>query len=384
MTRSVFQRAGFAASALLISLAAVVGFAAPAQAAPDTLVVTTPTNGSTTSSRTVTVAGTGTPGAAVALGDANDLSVVYGTAPVLPDSSWTFDIVFASNAPTAQSVIAVQADPSDTVNPLAGDETVSFNLPAPVTTPPSAPLVVTSPADNSTSTSRIIQFTGTVPVGSTVVTTLDDGTVQIPSAQVDGAGNFIALGQVPFTGSDTRTFTLSGADASGNPFTPVDITVTVPAAIAPPVIESPVDGASIATTQLTLSGTGVAGRNIFVLALSDSTTLDDLQMADAMNAADPIVVDSSGRWSVTLPVTPGTYAAVALHTSTPTPGSPVEAASLPSNVPTFTITAPVVVAQLANTGTDPMTVAGVGAGFLLAGLLLVASRRARLRLPSIR
>ena len=137
--------------------------------ATQTLVVTTPKDGTTTATRTVTFSGTGTAGSRVSLSG----NFPFVQATVGADNAWSVNVTFADDAATAQSVRLTQV----TGGVGTGDVTVAFSLPAVTTTPTPTPTptptlatpVITSPKDGAKLVGSTVTFTGTGTPGSNIL-----------------------------------------------------------------------------------------------------------------------------------------------------------------------------------------------------------------------
>ncbi|MGU3410642.1 hypothetical protein ACLBWP_11085 [Microbacterium sp. M1A1_1b] len=228
--------------------------------ATQTLVVATPTEGSTTATRTVTFSGTGTANSVVTLtGDFPRVQANVGA-----DNAWTVDVTFADDAATAQSVRLTQV----TGGVGTGDVTRAFSLPA-VTTPPTTPAldtpVITSPKDGAELVGDSVTFEGTGTPGSNILV------VAAPTDQVNANARAAAEPADPtdpiVVGTDgTWSVTLAAApgdytavaqgfllDANGDP---------VLDANGDPVVSAPSDPvqftlvAAAATTPVNTGGTG--------------------------------------------------------------------------------------------------------------------------------
>jgi hypothetical protein len=102
-----------------------VNFSLPAPAA--TFTVTSPTEGQTLASRTVTFTGTGTNGSTVNVLDTNGTRVPGTTAAVVSNGTWSTTGTYPADAPVAQTVDINQV----TGGAGRGAATVHFTLPAP-------------------------------------------------------------------------------------------------------------------------------------------------------------------------------------------------------------------------------------------------------------
>lgn len=238
--------------------------------ATQTLVVTTPKDGETTATRTVTFSGTGTAGSRVSL--TGDFPFVQAT--VGNDGSWSVDVTFADDAAVAQSVRLTQV----TGGAGTGDVTVAFSLPAastpPTTTPTLDTPVITTPKDGAALVGSSVTFEGTGTPGSNIVL------VAVPTDQVQAQSRAQARAAQPADPTDpivvgadgTWSVTLAAApgdytavaqafllDANGDP---------VLDANGQPVASDPSDPveftltAAAATTPVSGTGTGTTGTGV--------------------------------------------------------------------------------------------------------------------------
>jgi hypothetical protein len=117
---------------------ATVDFTLPS--AVFSLTVTSPADGQTVASRTVTFTGTGTDGSTVNVLDREGNRIPGTTAAVVSDGIWSTTGTYAADAPAAQTVDVNQV----TGGAGRGEVVVNFDLPTP--TPPTAPATPTAPA----------------------------------------------------------------------------------------------------------------------------------------------------------------------------------------------------------------------------------------------
>ena len=251
--------------------------------ATQTLVVTTPKDGDTAATRTVTFSGTGTAGSRVSL----DGDFPFVQATVADDGAWSVDVTFAEDAATAQSVRLTQV----TGGVGTGDVTVRFSLPAattPPTTPPTTPIaldtpVITTPENGAEVVGSQVTFEGTGTPGSNILLVAVPTDQVTPTARAaaqpadptdpivvgtDGTWS-VTLAAAPGDYTAAATSFLLGADgqpvldANGDPVVsapsePVEFTVTAtPAAGTTPVGTGTGSGtAPVATGTGTVTPTG--------------------------------------------------------------------------------------------------------------------------------
>ncbi|MFD1715076.1 hypothetical protein ACFSBZ_11385 [Amnibacterium flavum] len=382
MPLSRLWRAAIAAPATaLLAVGGVMITAAPAQAAPGTLIVSAPTDGAALESRSVDVVGTGTDGATVLV--ATDTGV-FGPVTVT-DGAFTVPVAFADDAVETQSIAVVQT--------VAGDSEpdellLTVTLP-PVEEEPATPagvIEVTSPREGETLSARTVTYTGTAPVGATLTASTEYpllGELTLGSVPVDADGNFTFV--VPFAPATENpvSVTFSGVDADGIALEAVTVSNDLPDPVAAPVITAPTS-AAIVGTSVTFSGTGIPGNGIaLVVVAADEASAAALSSVDPLSLATPIIVQPDGTWTATYTLAYGSFAVTAVHTSDPTTTLIPEILSLPSEPVAFSLVAPIVTASASNTGPMLAETGPAQAGFLApaallflgAGALLMAARR---------
>ncbi|MEU6134591.1 Ig-like domain-containing protein [Nocardioides sp. NPDC047086] len=222
--------------------------------APDAPVITSPTDGSTTSDTTPTITGTGEPGATV---EVTIDGQVVGEATVDADGNWELPLTDPL-ADGEHTVTATQTDQAGNVSDPSAPVTFTVDAAA-----PEAP-VITSPADGSSTQDTTPTISGTAEPGTTVEVTID-GTV-VGSAPVDGDGSWNLILTDPLV-EGPHTATATATDESGNtsdPSEPVTFTVDQTAPEAP-VITGPADGSTVSDTTPPITGTGEPGATVEVV-----------------------------------------------------------------------------------------------------------------------
>ncbi|WP_194293017.1 Ig-like domain-containing protein [Streptomyces smaragdinus] len=304
--------------------------------APDAPVITGPADGSTITSTTPTITGTGEPGATV---DVTIDGTVVGTTVVAPDGTWSLPTT-TPLADGPHTVTATQTDPSGNVSPVA---TSTFTVD---TTAPDAP-VITSPAEGSVTSDTTPTITGTGTPGSTVTVTDTSGiTLGTATVAPDGTWSFDS---VPLADS-TYTISATQTDPAGN-VSPVSNSVifTVDtAAPSAPTITSPADGSTIADNTPTITGTGEPGATVDVV-------VDGVPVGTATVGLD-------GTWSLptTTPLADGPHTVTA--TQTDASGNVSPAATSNFTVDATAPAAPVITAPAdgSTTGNPTPTITGTG------------------------
>ncbi|ROS54742.1 hypothetical protein [Frigoribacterium sp. PhB24] len=371
------------------------------------LTLATPTEGSTTDSRTVTFTGTATQGSTVTVSNA---SGELGRQNLGNASTYSITVPYDAAATQAQTVTVGGILGGSGLTPI----TRNFTIPA--VAAPAKTVTLDSPAAGTTTESRSVTFTGTAPVGSTVTITGADG--ELGRANLGNASTYSITVEYAADAPVDQTVTVGGfVGGSGFDNTVVRsfalpaevVPPTTPVVLDAPVITSPTQGQVVVGDQVTFEGTGTPGSNI-LLAVVPTDQLPELEApADEMRAAaepadpaDPIVVDADGNWTVTLALTPDDYTAAAVAFLLDADGAPVlddagqPIVSDPSADVAFSLVAAVVPAGtpatpiatgtagttgLAYTGSEGTEAAiGIGAAVLLLGstLMVLARRRAKL------
>jgi len=295
---------------------------------PVNLVVTSPKNGDTTASNTVTFTGTGNPGNIVNILDADGNKLVTPYVIVDENGNWTADVTFDDDAARAQTVRVTQIDGASG----RGDVRVTFNLPADEVVPPVTQLdapVIVHPEDGQT---------------------IREDTVTIDGTGTPGAYVVVAVATDSFFdeySTDLRNLLLAAVEAS-NP------------ALA---------------DQMSLLADEDAS------AAAEPTPLDE-----------PILVGADGTWTVTVALEDGSYTAAALQVAADMEAGTVSAVSGYSNQVDFIVAPALVPAPagagtvpsnasgtsaLPETGSNDAGLIGLAAALTLAGGLLVALRRKR-------
>lgn len=379
-------------------------------AAPE-FTITSPKNGDTVKSRTVTFTGTGFEGQPVnVLNAAGDRLI---QAIPAADGSWSGTYTFADTDAVTQNLTANETN----VGAAGASQAFSITLPAAAPAAPS--FTVTSPKNGETVKSRTVQFTGTGTEGEPVNVLAEDGTrlfQTIPGAD----GTWSATYTFPDTVAVTQNLTANELNV-GAAGAPIDFTITLPAVetapvptLATPVITSPKTGAKLTGSNVTFTGTGTPGSNILLAVVPTAQVkAAEAQAAKAQakvtapkattpaDPQDPIVVGADGTWKVTLALKANDYTAEAASFLLDAQGQPVLDANGdpvvagPSNDVEFVLTAavttpagtrtatPVATAtdadgSLAFTGSNTAPIAGFAALLVaLGGVFTFFARRRR-------
>ncbi|WP_440708335.1 hypothetical protein [Herbiconiux sp. YIM B11900] len=352
--------------------------AGAANAAEDTLVVTSPTPGQVLDSRTVVFAGTGSNGSTVNVLDEDGDRIPGTTAAVVSDGVWTTTGTYEETDEVEQTVYVNQV----TGGSGAGEEEVSFVL------PPAYGFAVLSPVEGETTVSRTVVFGGTGTDGATVNVLDDDGN-RIPGTEAAVVTDGIWVTTGTYTEDDAIDQTVYVNQVIGGAGRGEQtVSFKLPEELLPaPVITAPTAGQALTGASVTFTGTGTPGKNVLLAVVPTSAVGQLSSMAQAVPAdpEDPIVVDDNGDWTVTLALEPGDYtAAAALVTLGPDntlesiisePSIPVQFTLAAAAVPVTPVTpAGDGSTKLANTGAE-LGALGLGGVLAAAGLVLVLVRR---------
>ncbi|NPC68618.1 OmpA family protein [Corallococcus exiguus] len=280
-----------------------------------TVAISTPGNGTSVNTATVTVTGTTTNATSVTL---TFEGASYGPVTVDASGNWSY----ALPGPLAEGSYTVTAVSTNGAGTNSATATSTFTVDL---TPPT--VAISTPVDGSTVNTPNVTVTGT-STGATSVTLTYNGTNYGP-IPVDGSGNWsyplpVTLPEGPITVTATAT------DAAGNTSTPDDITFTVDLTDPEVDITSPVDGATVASSTVTVTGTSVGATSVTI-------TFEG-------NDYGPIAVDASGNWSYALPgpLADGTYTVTAVATDAAGNESTPDSVTFTVDVtaPTVAITTP--------------------------------------------
>jgi uncharacterized repeat protein (TIGR01451 family) len=290
--------------------------------------VTSPAANATVLSRTVAFTGTGTPGSTVRVLDAGG-TPVPGTraATVGANTVWTATGTFPLTAPVTEHVTAEQT----IGGARTGTDAVTLHLPG----GPAGLFAVISPADNATSPSRTVAFTGTGTPGSTMRVLGTGGTpVSGTRAATVGANTvWTATGTFPLTAPVTEHVTAEQTTAGTTTGTDA-LTVHLPAPTYPLTTTWPANGSTVASRTVAFTGTGTPGSTVRVLGAGGTP----------VSGTGAATVASNGIWSTTGNFTASAPAIQHLTVEQRAGGSVQGTAALtmdlPAPAPAFAITSP--------------------------------------------
>jgi predicted hotdog family 3-hydroxylacyl-ACP dehydratase len=292
-------------------------------------VITSPTDGTSTSNNKPTISGTGQAGDTVTVYDG---TTVIGTATV--DSNGNWSLTPATVLVDGKHVItATQEDAAGNESGVSNTVNLTIVLSAPV---------ITSPTDGTSTSNNKPTISGTGQAGDTV--TVYDGTTVIGTATVDSNGNW-SLTPATVLVDGKHVITATQEDAAGNE-SGVSNTVNLTIVLSAPVITSPTDGTSTSNNKPTISGTGQAG--------------DTVTVYDGTTVIGTATVDSNGNWSMIV----GTALADGNHVITAIQADAAGNASGASNTVNLKIvpSAPVITSPTDGTSTsnNKPTISGTG------------------------
>ncbi|GAA4265483.1 beta strand repeat-containing protein [Frondihabitans peucedani] len=277
VTASAVQTFGGVASPAVTRTFAVV--------AQQPLVITAPTANRTftvvspTATTAVTVSGTATPGAAIALDLGSGLT---GTATADASGAWTTQV--AGVGVGSYTISATQTSGGVTSPVATRPFTVVAGAALTVTAPTDGTRIVV-PGQTGTTT---VTVTGSAQPGATVRADLGGGLTGTTTAAADGSYS------IPVAGVGVGDYSVRVTQSvGGSTSAPITRAITVVAS-APLVIQAPVPGGQfrvagpLSTTPVTVSGTAEKGASVTV------------QLADGVSRT--VTADAvSGTWSATFP-----------------------------------------------------------------------------------
>ncbi|GAB3573396.1 hypothetical protein GCM10027406_01770 [Leifsonia lichenia] len=245
-----------------------------------------PVDGETVADSNPVFTGSGEPGAAVVVSDANGVELASTT--VGTDGAWavTSEVALANGAVTATA--------TQTVAGATGATTASVSFTVAAAAHVAQPLTLTSPAIGDVVAVSKPEFSGTGEPGATIRVKGSSGRV-LASATVDAAGNWSVTSEIEL-GNDHYVGTVSQVVPGGDT-TSVALSYTVKVVAAKGFeVTSPAIGAVLATDTPVFAGVGTPGATVEIRGSSGrvlaSTTID----ADGNWSATSQVQLSSGRY----------------------------------------------------------------------------------------
>jgi RHS repeat-associated protein len=294
---------------------------------PPTITIANPANNSTTQAETISVNGTatdtgGTTPSGIASITVNGVSATFDSAT----GNWNFASVALNIGTNTITVIA-----TDTAGNISTSAVTVTREAIPDTTPPT--LIVTSPANNSTTQAETITVSGTVTdTGGTTPSGVANVKVNGVTATLTGE-NWTLANVALVVGANTITVT--SADNTGNLATQtVTVTRELPPDTNPPVItiNSPQNQSSTYEGQITVTGTAVD------LGINASGVQH--VFVNGIEAA----LQANGNWSASVSLNIGNNPITVTATDAATPTNQgtaqIQVTRLENPSPTLTITSP--------------------------------------------
>ncbi|MFP2898213.1 Ig-like domain-containing protein, partial [Corallococcus sp. 4LFB] len=240
--------------------------------APVAPVIASPTSGQTVATQTPTLSGTAEANSTVTVREG---PTVLCTATANSSGAWACSTA-STLADGAHTVSATARDAAGNTGPA------STSVPFSVDTTAPAPPVVTSPTSGQAVSTSTPTITGTAEAGSTV--TVREGTTVLCTATADASGAWSCTSSTLTDGPHTVSVTARDAVGNTSPARTVSFTVdaTLPDA---PVIVTPANGAALAASPVTYSGTAEPGSRVTV-------TLDGTSLGT-------VTANGAGEWSFT-------------------------------------------------------------------------------------
>ncbi|WP_244239108.1 adventurous gliding motility protein AgmC [Corallococcus carmarthensis] len=300
---------------------------------PPTVAISTPADGSTIGTDTVTLTGTSTGATSVTL---TYNGTDYGPIPVDGAGNWTYQLPVS--LPEGSVTVTATATDAAGNESTPDDTTFTVDLTAPE-------VDITAPANGVTVASGTVTVTGT-STGATFVTVTFEGADYGPIA-VDASGNWSYTLPGPLA-DGTYTVTAVATDAAGNESTPDSSTFTVDTTAPVVAITTPANGSTVGA-NVTVTGTASGGATSVTVSFQGTNY-------------GPIPVDASGNWSQALPgpLANGTYTVTAVAVDAVGNTSPTATSTFTVNTaaPTVAITTPANGSTLTNPN---VTVTGTAA-----------------------
>jgi hypothetical protein len=208
-------------------------FTAAAEATQAEFSVTSPKNGDTVDSRTVTFTGTGQEGDQINLLDSNGdrLGGFGNVARVGADQTWSLSVTFPADAATQQAVRVTDVRGGSG----AGDTTININLPAADVTAPTSALTLVSPTDGSTVGSRTVTYSGKGTPGDAIAVVNQNGDPVAPATVVGDDGTWTTTGTFSDSAALQQNLTVGEVDPTDlTVVDAIDFTITLPAVATTP------------------------------------------------------------------------------------------------------------------------------------------------------
>ena len=263
--------------------------------APAAPVIITPAAGAFVPATDVEITGTAEPNATVRI---RESSVVRGSAQTDAAGAWTVILGFTDGA---HSITAEAVDPAGNVGPSVAR---AFTVDSVAPPPPS----ILTPAQHAFLNSSTVTVGGTAEPGATIELFMEANPAG--TTTVGGGGAW----SITITLADgAHSATAIAVDAAGNegPLSEARVFAVDTVVPLPPVITSPVNGATFATANVTITGT--AEHSTIIRIIESSVVIGTTGAG------------SDGNWSITLPFANGSYSVTATSSDAATNTSPPSA-----------------------------------------------------------
>ncbi|NOK08044.1 Ig-like domain-containing protein [Corallococcus exercitus] len=234
-------------------------------------VIASPTSGQTVATQTPTLSGTAEANSTVTVREG---TTVLCTATANSSGAWS--CTSSTLADGAHTVSATARDAAGNTGPASTSVPFSVDTTAPATP------VVTAPTSGQAVATSTPAITGTAEAGSTV--TVREGTTVLCTATADASGAWSCTSSTLTDGPHTVSVTARDAVGNTSPARTVSFTVDATRPDAP-VIVTPANGAALAASPVTYSGTAEPGSRVTV-------TLDGTSLGT-------VTANGAGEWSFT-------------------------------------------------------------------------------------
>ena len=248
-------------AALTLALGGALFGATAANAADGQLVITSPTNGSTTASRDVDIVGTAVPGASINVFADDSRAQRIGTATT-DRTTGAFTVDLPAYAETALASQSVFVDGVVGGSGFSDAQTVAFRLPI------SKFLTVATPTEGQVFDTRTVTVSGTASQGATVTVSGAEG--ELARQNLGNSTSYSIDVTFPDTATAAQTLTVGGI-LGGSGFEPQTRNITIPAPVAAPapaktvVLDAPAEGTTTETRTVTFEGTAPVGSTVTVV-----------------------------------------------------------------------------------------------------------------------
>ena len=260
-TRHTWRRALAVPAALSLALGGALFGATAASAADGQLVITSPTDGSTTTSRDVDIVGTAVAGASInVFTDSTKVTRIGTTTTDRTTGAFTVDLpVYPETALASQSVYV---DGVVGGSGFSDAQTLAFRLPI------SKFLTVDAPTEGQAFDTRTVTVSGTASQGSTV--TVSDAAGELGRQNLGNSTSYSIDVTFADTAAAAQTLTVGGT-LGGSGITPVTRSITIPAPVEAPApaktvtLDAPAEGDTTDSRTVVFEGTAPEGSTVTVV-----------------------------------------------------------------------------------------------------------------------